>query len=95
MHRQALRAWLLFTPGLDQLRISFSTPGLGDWAYKVMAGGTPANPATLALGRWPYAEPNVRIRSVAYAVRKPNSRPHAKPVGVLSLRPTLNSSLTT
>jgi hypothetical protein len=46
MHRQALRAWLLSFPGLDQF-IGFSLPRLGVDLDKVMAGGTPANPATL------------------------------------------------
>src|SRR4029077_16513676 len=46
-HRQALRAWLLSLPGLDQLRIGFSTQRMGGARDKVMAGGTPAIPAAL------------------------------------------------
>ena len=48
MHRQALRAWLLSFPGLDYLR---KVTPCDEWklGYKVMAGGTPANPAALAL----------------------------------------------
>ncbi len=48
-HRRALRARLLsfrYTDGLC-LTISFSTRRLGVGENKVMAGGTPANPAAL------------------------------------------------
>jgi len=39
---------LLSLPGLDLLRISLSTQRLGSERNKVMAGGTPANPAESA-----------------------------------------------
>jgi hypothetical protein len=48
MHRRALRARLLSFPGWDLLRIDFCTPRLGAVENKVMAGGTPANPANPA-----------------------------------------------
>ena len=47
-HRQALRAWLLSLPGWDLLTNQFSMQRLGVVKDKVMAGGTPANPAALA-----------------------------------------------
>jgi hypothetical protein len=49
MHRQALRAWLL-SPG-HGLRRRSSPRDVWSEENKVMAGGTPANPATLELVR--------------------------------------------
>ncbi len=53
-HRRALRARLLSFRYIDgtYLRINFYSPCSGVIRDKVMAGGTPANPATLVLG-WP------------------------------------------
>jgi len=48
MHRRALRARLLSFRYIDGIVwINFSTPRFGVSGDKVMAGGTPANPAKL------------------------------------------------
>jgi hypothetical protein len=47
-HRQALRAWLLFLPGSDLFTNWFLHAAIEVGRDKVMAGGTPANPATPA-----------------------------------------------
>jgi hypothetical protein len=48
-HRQALRAWLLFIPGIGFITNQFLHATPGSLEDKVMAGGTPANPAAMAL----------------------------------------------
>jgi hypothetical protein len=52
-HRRALRARLLSFRYIDGIFLEVLHAARGFWQYKVMAGGTPANPATPAKADWP------------------------------------------